>query len=208
MLAAMRDRPKDGFARPPEITNATICRLSGLRPTPRCPETMEEVFIAGTEPTNDDDLYRELRLDTRNGLLAGTGCTLTFTMTRVFPVFPPELRTWAKENGYPQPPTEYSPLCGGQGATHAGERWIAIERPHQGDSFRLDPLIPDENENVIFRAQAGFEIQSVDWYVNDKKVATSKRPNFSYSWKPEPGQWTIQARSGELVEQVRIEVEK
>ncbi len=47
LLAAGR---RDSFVEPPGLVHAAICPVSGLRPSPRCPATMDEIFLPGTEP--------------------------------------------------------------------------------------------------------------------------------------------------------------
>jgi len=47
LLAAGR---RDAFVEPPGLIHAAICPASGLRPSPRCPATMDELFLPGTEP--------------------------------------------------------------------------------------------------------------------------------------------------------------
>jgi penicillin-binding protein 1C len=41
---------RDAFVEPPGLVHAAICPVSGLRPSARCPSTMDEIFLAGTEP--------------------------------------------------------------------------------------------------------------------------------------------------------------
>jgi len=47
LLAAGRS---DAFEEPRDIVHARICPLSGELPSPRCPSTIDEVFIRGSEP--------------------------------------------------------------------------------------------------------------------------------------------------------------
>lgn len=195
LLAALRGRPGEEFVKPAGIVQAPICRLSGLRPTRFCPETMDEFFVAGTEAKKDDDLYREFPIDSRNGLLAGAGCEQKFVTARTFAVFPPEVRAWARENGWPEPPIDQSPLCGPAADSHAGERWLAITQPHDGTSFRLDPLIPDDHEQVILTAQAGKEILAIEWFVDGTLIGKGIQPDFRVAWRPTPGIWTIETRA-------------
>ena len=73
-------------------------------------------------------------------------------------------------------------------------------------SFELDPLIPDSTENIVLQAEAGPEVNSVDWYVNGKKIATAHRPDFRVDWKPVIGHARIEARSGNLHDVIDVEV--
>jgi penicillin-binding protein 1B len=55
MKQALAYRPDLGgerFEAPAGISKATVCSVSGARPGGYCPATYDEIFLAGTEPTN------------------------------------------------------------------------------------------------------------------------------------------------------------
>ncbi|MDD4628927.1 MAG: hypothetical protein PHE68_06115, partial [Candidatus Peribacteraceae bacterium] len=198
------------------------------------PHTMEEFFVAGTEPKEPDDIYRPLLIDTRNGLLANnclpgeatakpqwsraeTGDQV-FVQQKAFAVFPMEVEKWARENGWPTPPTRQSPLCGSASsradssrsgpemATSQSATWLEITRPQTNDSYKLDPLIPDTEEKIVFEAHASSEIRTIDWFVNGKKVGTGKAPDFRFPWQPKAGTFTVEARTASLTIKRSFEV--
>ncbi|MEK7217844.1 MAG: penicillin-binding protein 1C, partial [Patescibacteria group bacterium] len=218
MLAAMDNKITQEFLQPQGLIRKTVCKISGKLPTEDCPHTIDEWFIEGTEPMEKDDVYRSVAIDTRNGLLASSACGPDVTVERVFTVFPPELTAWARENGYVAPPRETSPLCGAAsvagGGGAAGEfsspkpssPWLSILKPQPHDSFQLDPLIPDRDEKIIFRAEAHPAIKTVTWYVNGEEVGQGEAPGFRFDWSPLIGRFTITARAEELEEERRIEV--
>ncbi len=210
MLASVNTNLVQEFMQPQGIIQKKICMLSGKIPREDCPHTMEEWFIAGTEPTEQDDVYRRIRIDRRNGLLASDACSPADVESRLFTVFPAELTTWARENGYAQPPTELSPFCGQSGAAasvrSSGAPWLSILKPQQNDSFKLDPLVPDADERVIFQAQADPTIRTIDWYVDGKNVGQGKAPAFRLEWQPQVGHFLVEARAREISEKRRIEV--
>ena len=51
MKAAHEGKPRLDFARPPGIANVTIDAKTGKLPYPDDADTLDEVFLAGTEPT-------------------------------------------------------------------------------------------------------------------------------------------------------------
>ncbi len=212
MEEAMRLLPPRDFARPAGLVKRTICRLSGALPTDACPHTMEEWFIAGTEPQQADTLFRTLRIDARNGLLATEECEDTEVIERTFAFFPPELTTWARENGWEAPPVDYSPLCNSSrtgspsSASPVRSAWLTIERPQQGDSFLLDPLIPDDAQRVIFRASASDDVRTVTWFVDGKEVGTGIAPDFRFDWLPTVGTFTVEVRTGDVSDRRTFEV--
>jgi penicillin-binding protein 1C len=206
MLEAVKGRPEADFKKPQGIERQEICTLSGKLPTPLCPLTISEWFITGTEPREVDDIYREFQIDSRNGLLAGGDCPAEYVKSAIYAVFPPELKTWSRENGWPTPPASNSPLCGGSDSATEGDSWILIKKPAPRDSFRLDPMVPDSDEKIIFQADAGPAIKNLDWYVNNEFVASASPPAFRYEWQPITGMFKITAKSGKSEESVQIEI--
>lgn len=216
MLAATRNLPLSDFAQPQGLKKVTICRLSGKLPTELCPHTIEEWFIAGTEPKEQDDLYRLFEIDRRNGLLANKFCDQSFIEQKGLAVFPKEVEQWAREQGWPVPPTIPSPLCdqrvssvssaSSASSVSSTVSWIEITQPQPGESYLLDPLIPDAQELIIFEAHAASDIRTVDWFVDGKKVGWANAPDFRIKWKPQTGSFIVEVRTGSLSEQKRIEV--
>ena len=55
--------------------NVEVDAFSGLLPGPGTVKTVEEMFIAGTEPTRRDNLHVAVQIDSATGLLWQDGCT-------------------------------------------------------------------------------------------------------------------------------------
>lgn len=209
MVAAQKGRPTRPFLKPEGIYQQTVCKLSGKKPTSLCPAHIEEWFIRGTEPKEEDDLFQALSIDKRNGLLASETCPAEQTEQMVFPLFPPELQTWARENGWKMAPRGTSPLCPPSDVRkEKGENWIFIENPSPHESFLLDPLIPNEDEKIIFTATAGNEIEQIEWFINQEKVCDTQGPSFRCEWSPKKGKFIVRAKGGNVEEKVTIFVEK
>ncbi len=51
MKAAHKGRPVSDFPRPPGVVNVVIDKATGKLPYPDDTDTLDEVFLAGTEPT-------------------------------------------------------------------------------------------------------------------------------------------------------------
>lgn len=129
MVAATQGRPHPDFPKTANIVTKTVCRLSGKLPSSICPDLLEEFFIRGTEPKEIDDLYRNVSIDRRNGLLANASCDSRFVERRTFVVFPPELQSWSRQNGWPQMPPAVSSLCSSRDSSNASSthsRWLSI----------------------------------------------------------------------------------
>ncbi len=208
MLAASAHTSKAGFARPADIVELDVCKLSGKLPTAYCPHTIREKFIEGTEPKQSDDIYREVSIDTRSGLL-GEGCESRYTRREVFAFFPPELRKWARENGWKEAPAIRSPLCGTSGDSPVSSANLTITRPSNGDTFRLDPMIPDAQENIILEARAADGTHSAQWLIDGKIIGTGQAPDFRMQWHPpKEGKYQLSVRSGNLENEMFVNVER
>lgn len=198
MLAATKGFLPHSFQKPLGIQSIEICRLSGKLPTKYCPHTINEFFASGTQPKTFDDIFQPFQIDTRNNLLAIDGHE-SFIEEKIFAVFPGELQKWARENGWELPPRTYSPLTSSV---------LTITKPHANDSFQLDPLIPDENEKIIFEARASKNITTVEWWVDGVSLGTRTAPDFRFEWKPLVGNHEIVVKSHDAEANVFIEVKE
>ncbi|MCW5880655.1 MAG: hypothetical protein KIS91_06970, partial [Anaerolineae bacterium] len=104
MQAALDGQPPLPFARPDGLEWVEVCALSGLRSTPLCPDRRGEWFIAGTAPTEPDNIYQKLRLCRATGRLAGPNCPPEAIEDKVYAVLPSEAADWARAADIPQPP--------------------------------------------------------------------------------------------------------
>lgn len=207
MIAASRSLPPTRFLRPPGIVDRTICRLSGKIPTPLCPALALEHFLEGTEPGEQDDLYREIAIDRRNGLRATPDCDPAAVQKEVFAVFPPDVQQWARENGWKTPPRDVSPLCAGTGMLALPHgKWLRVTSPRPEASFLLDPLIPAQSQRIPFETEADESVQSVEWRVDGTRVGTGKPPTFRFLWQPKPGRFHVEAEGNGQRASVNIEV--
>lgn len=94
------------WEKPDSITSLSVCQYSGQLPTPYCP-VIDELFIAGTEPSNLDTMYQPIQINRENGLLATVYTPADLVEEKVYQIFPIEYAHWVAEAGIPQPPTEY-----------------------------------------------------------------------------------------------------
>jgi penicillin-binding protein 1C len=98
------------YDQPGGVTARVVCSPSGLLPTPDCGEQIQEVFVAGTEPTLSDNIWQSFAIDRETGLLAGPTTPPDRIDNRVYQIFPNEAADWVRENNIPQPPTQTSQL--------------------------------------------------------------------------------------------------
>ncbi len=105
--------PVQGWEEPPGIQRARVCVPSGLLPTPDCPSTTADLFLAGKAPVQQDTVYQAFEINAATGKRA-SACTPPDQIQRVvYQVFPSYAADWVRAQGLPQPPTEVDGPCGG-----------------------------------------------------------------------------------------------
>jgi penicillin-binding protein 1C len=204
LLQAIVGKSQKNFHRPSGIIDLEICKFSGMLPTTLCTERTTEHFIQGTQPTSVDRMIVTKRIDERNGLLASETCAQKFVKEETFSDLPQELLPWAREHNIKTPPREYSQLCPSETKGEASTVFM-ITRPAPEESFKLDPLIPDNQEVVIFEGTSLKE-SDISWYVDGEHVGDSMSPHFRFRWIPTVGNHIITAGTGSGSPSVRIEV--
>lgn len=112
MTFAHRNQPAIPFTEPPGLSYVAVCVPSGLLPTDDCPAQRNEMFIAGREPTLDDDVYQALEVNRDTGKLATEYTPRELVERRVYEIYPPEAADWVREKGIPQPPRVYDDAYG------------------------------------------------------------------------------------------------
>jgi penicillin-binding protein 1C len=100
-------KPVEWYERPPAIVDRTICTPSGLLPSSSCPGSAQrnEIFVAGTEPSAEDNIWQSFDIDTATGQIATAATPPEQIKQESFQILPVEAQDWVRENGIPQPPT-------------------------------------------------------------------------------------------------------
>jgi penicillin-binding protein 1C len=100
------------FERPPGLIEVEIDPISGLLPGPYSPDSISEVFIAGTEPFGGDDLHVPVLIHGPSGKLAGTDAPASEIEERIAVALPPEAWSWQQQRASDDPlapaPREYA----------------------------------------------------------------------------------------------------
>ncbi len=99
-----------GWEMPENLVSVKVCQPSGQLPTGACPQTADELFLAGNEPAAYDTLYTTLPVNRQSGLLATVFTPPDLVEVQTFLDVPPEYEDWAMAQGIPQPPQAYDPL--------------------------------------------------------------------------------------------------
>lgn len=203
MLAAHEGLPPRPFVRPPGIIEATICAEGGLLPSPVCPATRLERFIAGTLPQRPDDTHVLVRIDPVRECRAPEGYPQARTVLRIYRLLPAEAEPWAADAGVPRPPRAVCPaLADGAGEQRDDKRpvggmrtgeetnvssWqsspLLITSPAHGAVFAVSPGVPVERQRIAITAGATVDIEGVTIFVNGEPVAAASRT----FWQLQPG---------------------
>lgn len=193
MLAAHRGLPARDFARPASIIELSVCADGGLLPSASCPATRIERFVAGTEPTQPNDLHQQIRIDLLLQCRVGPGSSWEGSVVRTYRRLPAEAEAWARSHGLPQPPKAICPDV--SGATPAGRPDLpsaqparpALVAPADGSIFAISPGVPIERQQIIIQAQAGSDVESLTIFLDDVALATFTQAPYQVFWQLTPG---------------------
>ena len=216
MQAALKGKPVRSFARPEGLIELDVCATSGLLPTPYCPYTKREMFIAGTQPTQPDNLYRPIDIDVATGLPATAETPRDRVDTRVYLVLPAEAREWARDNGIPQLPVDRGQWLevSDQSAIRSPQAAVQITRPDNGTIYRVTPQTPIETQQIPVQAIVadGVSFQVLRILIDDRVIGAFTASPARAWWTLELGTHTITAQvvdaQGRVIESkpIRIEV--
>ncbi len=114
MARALENTPVHDFPRPQGVVEQEICALSGVQPSPYCPERRREVFAKDNLPPDETyDWIQRVEIDTMSGKRANQFCRANL-VERVMvvldwildPAGREWMRRWAAEHGYEIAPRE------------------------------------------------------------------------------------------------------
>ena len=117
MEKVLEDMPVEEFKRPLGFEEVEVCSVSGMLPTEHCPHKVKEIFIEGTAPTAYCNVHQVFRVNRETGKLATVYTPPELVEERVYEIYPPEAADWVREQGIPQPPTQYDTAYGPSPAT-------------------------------------------------------------------------------------------
>ena len=189
MRRALLGQPELTFKRPAGIVTQDVCALSGLLPTPTCPHRRTELFIEGTEPTQEDNIYQTFVVDRTTGLLAGDDIPPEDRIERVFAVLPQEARDWASRNGVAQPPAGAAVRLPDEAAG------LRLLEPDPHTVFEISPMVPPTAQRIRLTAGTPPETESVTYLLNDEVLGTVDQAPWVLWWPLEQGDHELVAQA-------------
>jgi hypothetical protein len=164
MIEALADKPVLQFERPPGISEVELCEPSLLKPTPSCGRKVKTLYKTERAPKKEDDWWKTVKIDIRNGLLATELTPSEFVQERRALVIPTDLpefhRTqaleWARMFGLGVAPTDRS----------TGDAPVDIERPRNND--RVSGVVnisgkADAPDFIAYRVEYGVGDPPLEW---------------------------------------------
>lgn len=197
MRTVLRGQPEMSFERPDGLVRVEVCSLSGLLPTPDCPYTRLEWFIAGTEPTAYDTFYRQVELDSATGLPAADSTPPERRIWRVYLNLPPQAHDWARREGLPLLPDAFAAFGGSQ------QQGLIIASPDAYTIYRISPSLPLDAQRLRLVASGPPGLHDVTFYLDGTPIGKVSGPPFETWWTLEIGEHTVHVTgvtaSGKLI---------
>ncbi|HEX9029479.1 MAG TPA: Ig-like domain-containing protein, partial [Anaerolineales bacterium] len=164
---ATQNTPALGWTAPSGISKIEVCDPSGMLPTPECPNTVQEVFLSGSEPTQNDNLYRKVQINRETGRLATLFTPPELVEEHVY-LFPPaEASGWARQAGLDIPPDGYDVIAyAGPAAPYASSYAPQIDSPQMFAAVHGQVQIKGSalgTDFSYYRLQAGAGLNPQSW---------------------------------------------
>jgi 1A family penicillin-binding protein len=205
MEQTLREIPERAFAVPDGLVEREICDASGLLATPDCPRARREIFVRGTEPTQRDDAYQAFFIDAPTGKIWADGCRGP-RVRRVFRMYPPDARDWAKKKNLPQAPetdcfgrvltTDNGLQTASEASTSSAHRpSLEIVSPAQNAEYETSPQLPASLQQleVAARLNRALKLNRVMLYVDEIAIGDFSGAPYRALWQLTPGTHTVRA---------------
>ena len=162
MLYFHQGQPVEEWTRPRGVNIGAVDSISGLKPTDHTPQVAYELFLHDAEPKQDDNVHQVFRINRENGKLATVYTPPELVEERVYEVYPAVAQDWVREQGIPQPPTEYDDSIGP--AINAGPVAFINPRPYE---YVKGSVVITGNANIdgfqLYRLEVGKGLNPEEW---------------------------------------------
>jgi hypothetical protein len=154
-----------------------VCTLSGLLPTPACPETHLAWFLEGTAPTQADDVYRRVTVNTPDGPQTILALNL-----------PPRAWEWARAHGWPLVQDLQDFAASSPATTGETDAAVRLLSPADGSAYRLAPDLPPEAQEIRVAAETALPQARLRLWADGSLLAECPGPECTAWWPLSPGQ--------------------
>ncbi len=188
------------FSKPKTVQVRKVCATSGMIPTENCPATVSELYLPGISPSRICSVHRKILVDVATGTRLCSFCKEGRRYREVvLAIWPPEISTWLRENGYPVdrlPP--HFPGC-----THfLGGQEPRIKSPAPGCEYVLRKDAPRQYQKILLKASVGADVRKIFWFL-DGHLLFSTNPDRQKFIEPKTGAHQLvclddQGRSAEV----------
>jgi len=164
MIEALKETPATQFERPAGLKEMELCQPSNLKATPECGRKVKSLIAESTAPKKDDDWWRRVKVDIRDGLLATELTPPQFVQERFALVIPEDVQgfartqaeEWARILSLGVAPTERS----------TGDAPVRLDSPRQGQRIKNVVTIEgmaDSPDFIAYRVEFGAGNPPVAW---------------------------------------------
>ncbi len=178
MLATKYGSVGKEFVRPSTLVPVQVCARSGMRMNGNCEKGRTEYFIKSEIPAAQCSIHQKYYSRSIAGMNEG----------KVYEIFPPEYDEWCQTELIPKPPANASP----QNLTEKrpSVNSFTIMYPHNGDIFKLDPVLRKEYQRIRIDAVIPKTFQHVQLQINQKDRQSYSKNNTW--WELNKGKYSFQ----------------
>ncbi|HET9911230.1 MAG TPA: penicillin-binding protein 1C [Anaerolineales bacterium] len=184
MRGLLQGRPDHPFQRPDGLSQAEVCDLSGLLPTPACSHSRTEWFIAGTEPTQTDSFHQQVWIDSLTNTLADDSTPGERRKLITVLDLPVEAQTWARAQGLPL----LTDFAYAQNSISQQPDQLILLSPHPNMVYRIDPNFNPDSQQLQIEVAAGGEISQVTIWMDGNLLAALSSPPYQAWWSLSAGE--------------------
>lgn len=188
------------FPKPVQRRQISLCRFNGYLANADCPQRSAEWLKPENIPQASPVQW--VKIDKRNGRLAGDWTPANFLALRKALNIPNRYRNWAKHQGFYLAPTHFSELNAGNKVLvnkasmqldKDPVKQFTIASPSNNSHFYINPHIPKEKNSINLHIDIDGEAPEVLWYVDGQPFQLVAAP-YSLRWPLQPGVHRFQAK--------------
>jgi membrane carboxypeptidase/penicillin-binding protein PbpC len=181
MKTAHQSLEYQSWNEPLGIVHQVVCVPSGMLPTEECPKTSNEIFIAGNEPRQSDNLYRTFMINTQTGRLATIYTPTEFLQEKVYLVVPPEAQEWAVAEGLEIPPDSYDVVFNPGSPSQTASILLPEIFSYVSGQVEINGNASGENFS-FYRLQIGEGLNPRQWLQIGEEISTPVEDDLLATW--------------------------